>query len=66
MKSDFKIGDFVSSYPFGSALKHFMPGVGKIIDIYTRQDTKETIYVCIHNYISYYYKEDEIYEYDPY
>ena len=56
MNTIFKIGDLVSSNPFGSALKHFMPGVGKIIDIY----------ICSHNAIAYYYKEDEIYEYDPY
>jgi hypothetical protein len=62
----FKIGDLVSSNPFGSALKHFMPGVGKIIDIYKCQDTEENIYVCSHNNLAYYYKEDEIYEFDPY
>lgn len=62
----FNIGDLVSSNPFGSALKHFMPGVGKIIDIYQHQGTKENIYVCAHNAITYYYKEDEIYDYAPY
>ena len=28
----FKIGDLVSSWAIGSALKHFMPGVGKIME----------------------------------
>lgn len=39
----------------------FMPGVGIIIKI-----TKDGKYVCEHNGKRYTYKENEIYEYDPY